>query len=94
MTDLDSDVALPSDSAGTTEEIRMLSERMQKMSQDSGMTPRTTAAMASLAEGIQGLVKNMRNEQQMLRDWIEAQQVETRRLRETLDKLADKIGDK
>jgi len=94
MTDLDSGMAMPADSAGTTEEIRMLSERMQKLSQDSGMTPRTTAAMASLAEGIQGLVKNMRNEQQMLRDWIEAQQVESRRMRETLDKLADKIGDK
>ena len=52
------------------------------------------AAMASLAEGIQGLVKNMRNEQQMLRDWIEAQQVESRRMRETLDKLSDKIGEK
>jgi hypothetical protein len=50
--------------------------------------------MASLAEGIQGLVKNMRNEQQMLRDWIEAQQVESRRMRETLDKLSDKIGEK
>jgi putative protein kinase ArgK-like GTPase of G3E family len=72
----------------------MLSERMQKLSQDSGMTPRTTAAMASLAEGIQGLVKNMRSEQQMLRDWIEAQQAESRRMRETLDKLSEKIGDK
>ncbi|MBU4528262.1 MAG: MotA/TolQ/ExbB proton channel family protein [Hoeflea sp.] len=94
MTDLDSGMTMPADGAGATEEIRMLSERMQKLSQDSGMTPRTTAAMASLAEGIQGLVKNMRNEQQMLRDWIEAQQAESRRMRETLDKLADKIGDK
>lgn len=92
MTDLDSGMSLPTE--GATEEIRMLSERMQQLSQDSGMTPRTTAAMASLAEGIQGLVKNMRSEQQMLRDWIEAQQVESRRMRETLDKLADKIGDK
>jgi predicted PurR-regulated permease PerM len=96
MTDLDSGVAMPVDGAGAgaTEEIRMLSERMQKLSQDSGMTPRTTAAMASLAEGIQGLVKNMRSEQQMLRDWIEAQQAESRRMRETLDKLSEKIGDK
>ncbi|MDP2731832.1 MAG: MotA/TolQ/ExbB proton channel family protein [Hoeflea sp.] len=92
MTDLDSGMSMPAE--GATEEIRMLSERMQQLSQDSGMTPRTTAAMASLAEGIQGLVKNMRSEQQMLRDWIEAQQVESRRMRETLDKLADKIGDK
>ena len=50
--------------------------------------------MASLAEGIQGLVKNMRSEQQMLRDWIEAQQEEAKLLRKTLDKLADKTGEK
>jgi predicted PurR-regulated permease PerM len=52
---------------------------------------RSTAAMASLAEGIQGLVKNMRGEQQMLRDWIEAQQEESRALRRTLDKLSARI---
>ena len=50
--------------------------------------------MTSLAEGIQGLVKNMRGEQQMLRDWIEAQQEESKALRKTLDQLSDKIGGK
>ncbi|MGO8655747.1 flagellar motor protein MotA, partial [Rhizobium ruizarguesonis] len=53
---------------------------------------RSVAAMASLAEGIQGLVKNMRNEQQMLRDWIEAQQDEAKAMRRTLDRLAERIG--
>lgn len=48
--------------------------------------------MANLAEGIQGLVKNMRNEQQMLRDWIEAQQEEAKSMRRTLDRLADRIS--
>jgi hypothetical protein len=52
---------------------------------------RSTAAMANLAEGIQGLVRNMRTEQQMLRDWIEAQQEESKALRRTLDRLTDKI---
>ena len=56
------------------------------------MNQRTTAAMASLAEGIQGLVKNMRGEQQMLRDWIEAQQEEAKSMRKTLDKLSARIG--
>jgi hypothetical protein len=56
------------------------------------MNQRTTAAMASLAEGIQGLVKNMRGEQQMLRDWIEAQQDEAKSMRKTLDKLSARIG--
>ena len=51
-------------------------------------------AMAQLAEGIQGVVKNMRNEQQMLRDWIEAQQEESQELRRTLQRLTDKLGDR
>lgn len=54
-------------------------------------TERSLAAMTSLAEGIQGLVKNMRSEQQMLRDWIEAQQEEARALRRTLDRLSARI---
>ena len=53
---------------------------------------RNPAAMASLAEGIQGLVKNMRGEQQMLRDWIEAQQDEAKAMRRTLDKLSSRIS--
>jgi predicted RNase H-like nuclease (RuvC/YqgF family) len=55
------------------------------------MSQRSTTAMANLAEGIQGLVKNMRSEQQMLRDWIEAQQRETRALRETLEQISTRI---
>ena len=51
-------------------------------------------AMAQLAEGIQGVVKNMRNEQQMLRDWIEAQHEESQELRRTLQRLTDKLGDR
>lgn len=52
---------------------------------------RSLAAMTSLAEGIQGLVKNMRGEQQMLRDWIEAQQEESKSLRRTLDRLSARM---
>jgi hypothetical protein len=52
---------------------------------------RSLAAMAGLAEGIQGLVKNMRGEQQMLRDWIEAQQEESKALRRALDRLSAHI---
>ncbi|MGV1917487.1 flagellar motor protein MotA [uncultured Agrobacterium sp.] len=54
-------------------------------------TERSVAAMHNLAEGIQGLVKNMRGEQQMLRDWIEAQQEESKALRRTLDRLTARI---
>ncbi len=33
----------------------------------------TTQSLASLAEGIQQLVQHMRQEQQQIRDWVEAQ---------------------
>ncbi len=81
-------------STGSAEEMKAISEQLLKMAQEGGSSQRSTAAMASLAEGIQGLVRNMRTEQQMLRDWIEAQQEESKALRRTLDQLTDKIGGK
>ncbi|GJD60033.1 MotA/TolQ/ExbB proton channel family protein [Methylobacterium frigidaeris] len=45
-------------------------------------------AMANLAEGIQGLVQHMRAEQQMIRDWVEAQASRERELKQVLDRLA------
>ncbi len=95
VTDVGSDLAAPViDTKGgvSPEEIRALSEYMQKVSEEGGGSQRSVAAMANLAEGIQGLVKNMRNEQQMLRDWIEAQQDEAKAMRRTLDRLAERIG--
>jgi hypothetical protein len=95
VTDVSSDLASSSDGQGMVapiEGLRELTEQLSRLNHDGGMNQRTTAAMASLAEGIQGLVKNMRGEQQMLRDWIEAQQEEARSMRKTLDKLAARIG--
>ena len=81
--------------AGTSPaDVQALAEQILKLAQESGGGNRSTAAMASLAEGIQGLVKNMRSEQQMLRDWIEAQQEESKALRRTLDRLAARSGEK
>jgi hypothetical protein len=47
--------------------------------------------MANLADGISGLVKNMRSEQQIMRDWVEAQSEEQKAMRRTLDRLADQL---
>jgi hypothetical protein len=77
-----------------TLELRKLTAAQAKAGHEGGGSERSMSAMANLAEGIQGLVKNMRNEQQMLRDWIEAQQEEARAMRRTLDRLSDKIGGK
>lgn len=48
----------------------------------------TAAAITNLS----GRGVGMRNEQQMLRDWIEAQQDEAKAMRRTLDRLAERIG--
>ena len=101
VTDMGSDISPAAASAlGPNEELRALTEQLRKLSAvqsrspDGAVNEKSLSAMANLAEGIQGLVKNMRNEQQMLRDWIEAQQEEAKALRRTLDRLSEKIGSK
>lgn len=107
VTDVGSDLpvipAVGATSTSSSDELRALTEQLRKLavsqaarakSEDGQQNDRSLAAMANLAEGIQGLVRNMRNEQQMLRDWIEAQQEEAKALRRTLERLSDKIGGK
>jgi len=48
-------------------------DRLRHSIGDAGSGKATTAAMANLAEAIQGLVQHMRAEQQMIRDWADAQ---------------------
>jgi hypothetical protein len=48
-------------------------ERLRQSIGEAGAGKATTAAMANLAEAIQGLVQHMRAEQQMIRDWADAQ---------------------
>jgi hypothetical protein len=55
--------------AGVTEAI----ERLRLSVTEAGSGKATTAAMANLAEAIQGLVQHMRAEQQMIREWADAQ---------------------
>jgi hypothetical protein len=95
VTDVSGDFATPAlHAAGgnTADELKGLSDQLSRMASEGSANQRTTAAMANLAEGIQGLVKNMRTEQQMLRDWIEAHQAESRELRVALENLASKLG--
>lgn len=101
VTEVDSDVPVADLGAGNSaDELRRVVEQLRKLaaaqakSDSAGQAERATAAMGQLAESIQGLVKNMRNEQQMLRDWIEAQQEEAKAMRRALDRLSDRIGGK
>lgn len=47
-----------------------------------------TSALANLAEGIQGLVQHMRGEQQLIRDWVEAQADQQRQIKKLLEQIA------
>lgn len=53
-----------------------------------GASGNTTAALANLAEGVHGLVKHMRSEQQMIRDWVQAQADQQRAIRTLLERIA------
>ena len=68
-----------------------MAEQLRSLHEVGGSSQRVATSMASLAEGISGLVKNMRNEQQIMRDWVEAQSEEQRAMRETLERLADTL---
>jgi hypothetical protein len=91
VTDLSSDIAVDPSKAGTADEVRALSERLRSIQDGGGSNQRVATAMANLADGISGLVKNMRSEQQLMRDWVEAQSEEQKAMRRTLDKIADAL---
>jgi hypothetical protein len=71
----------------TLGEMRVAIERLREAVSGSGSSKASTAAMANLAEAIQGLVHHMRTEQQMIRDWADAQAEQHREVRHLLDVL-------
>jgi hypothetical protein len=92
VTDPNSDFQVIDAKSGTTDELKLLSERLRTMQETGGSAnPRIAASMANLADGITGLVKNMRQEQQMMRDWVEAQSKEQKALHSTLERIADAL---
>ncbi|TIW32281.1 MAG: flagellar motor protein MotA, partial [Mesorhizobium sp.] len=93
VTDLSSDIVVAEPpKTESSDEIRVLSERLRSMQESGGgANPRVATAMANLADGISGLVKNMRSEQQIMRDWVEAQSDEQKAMRNTLEKIADAL---
>jgi hypothetical protein len=55
---------------------------------DQGQARANSVAIANLAEGIQNLVQHMRTEQQLIRDWVEAQAEQGQEIKAVLQKLA------
>ena len=56
---------------------------------EGGEGKRAAAAITELAEGIQGLVGHMREEQQQIRDWVERQAAVQEDIRRLLRRLSD-----
>jgi hypothetical protein len=69
-------------------ELQAAVERLRLTLEDGGASSGTTAAMANLAEAIQGLVTHMRTEQQMIREWADGQGEQNREIKKLLERLA------
>ncbi|MFK7901576.1 MAG: MotA/TolQ/ExbB proton channel family protein [Nitratireductor sp.] len=72
--------------AGVSGEIM---DKFSKTVEQGGGNPRATAAMASLAESIQGMVQHMRADQKALQQKLDAQEKQNKELSVTLKKLSD-----
>jgi hypothetical protein len=69
-------------------ELQGAVERLRTSLDEGGASRGTTAAMANLAEAIQGLVAHMRTEQQMIREWADGQGEQNREIKKLLERLA------
>jgi hypothetical protein len=72
---------------GGSAELQSAMERLRLTMEDGGANRATTAAMANLADAIQNLVAHMRNEQQMIREWADAQGEQNREIKDLLTVL-------
>jgi hypothetical protein len=74
--------------AGVSGELQHAMERLRAVVEEGGGSRSTTAAMANLAEAIQGLVAHMRTEQQMIREWADGQGEQNREIKKLLERIA------
>ena len=79
--------ALPGDAARRGE-LRGAIDRLRTAVDEIGSGRTATNAMANLAEAIQGLVHHMRSEQQLIRDWADAQGQQNTEIRKLLEIIA------
>ena len=75
-----------------TGELQAVVERLRLTLEEGSAGRGTTAAMANLAEAIQGLVAHMRTEQQMIREWADGQGEQNREIKKLLERLARQEG--
>jgi protein-S-isoprenylcysteine O-methyltransferase Ste14 len=73
---------------GAGGELQHAMEKLRAVVEEGGANRNTTAAMANLAEAIQGLVAHMRTEQQMIREWADGQGEQNKEIKRLLERLA------
>jgi hypothetical protein len=74
--------------AAPSGEMRTAIDKLKEAVAETGSNKAATAAMANLAEAIHGLVSHMRTEQQMIRDWADAQAAQGREMNRLLERIA------
>ncbi len=77
----------PSDGAAANQDLRVVIDRLARSVQEASVRSGNSPAMTNLAEGIQQLVVHMRNEQQMIRDWVDAQAQSQNEIKRVLERL-------
>jgi hypothetical protein len=81
-------VSSPVPQVNSSAEMQTAIERLRDVMAEGGPNKAATGAMANLAEAIQGLVHHMRSEQQLIREWVDAQAVQHREIRRLLEIMA------
>jgi hypothetical protein len=66
-------------------EVRVALDKLREVVTEAGGSKAASNAMSNLAEAIQGLVHHMRTEQQMIRDWVDAQAEQQREIKRLLE---------
>ncbi len=73
---------------GLSSEMRGAMDKLREAIAETGSNKAATNAMANLAEAIQGLVHHMRQEQQMIRNWADAQAEQNGEVKRLLEIIA------
>ncbi len=76
------------DGHGVTGDLSPALDKLRAAMEDMGSNRASTAAMANLAEAIQGLVHHMRTEQQLIREWADSQGEQNKEIKALLERLA------
>src|SRR6476660_4405099 len=76
------------EATGATSGVQQALDRLRHAVDEGSASRNATAAMANLAEAIQGLVAHMRTEQQMIREWADGQGEQNREIKKLLEHIA------